>query len=148
MRRTTDLHRIEQPARNSWSGLKVTKEKQVQKRTGQVDKRRYVAEIQQGDDQVRPADKIDQGQKESHHSVSVVNGAGKKARKRTGGNKKASRSHSQKPTSPPQNRPTSRTARSMNDPAFGQPLVSETDIKARWDKKLLSGGRHTGSVSR
>jgi hypothetical protein len=47
---------------------------------------------------------------------------------------------------PLQNRATARTARPTWDTALDERLVSDTEIKGRWNTSLLSGGR-SGSVS-
>ena len=46
----------------------------------------------------------------------------------------------------PQNKPTASTARDMWNDSIDERLVSDAEIKGRWDKSLLSGGRG-GSVS-
>ncbi|KAK3708392.1 hypothetical protein LTR37_011488 [Vermiconidia calcicola] len=47
---------------------------------------------------------------------------------------------------PPRNTPTAATARLLWDYDFDERLVPDDEIKGRWDKKLLGGGR-SGSVS-
>ncbi|KAK5124315.1 hypothetical protein LTR85_002018 [Meristemomyces frigidus] len=55
-------------------------------------------------------------------------------------------SRTSKPKRPLQNKPTEETARPMWDDAVDERLVSDAEIRGRWDKSLLSGGR-SGSVS-